>query len=64
MQIIMGTISGRMNAQGQDKYGRWAWIRLQGQNNKTLMIYTAYRVCVGQSHKNPQARTVAAQENS
>ena len=60
MQIIMGTTSGRMREQGQDKYGRWAWTKLQGKNKKTLTVYTAYRVCAGQTHKNPLARTVAA----
>jgi len=62
MQVIMGTLSGQTNECGQDKLGRWAWVKLKGKNSKTLTVYTAYQVCKGQTHKNPQAKTVAAQE--
>ena len=28
IQILIGTISRRMNEKGQDKYGRWAWTKI------------------------------------
>jgi len=59
----MGTISGRTNESGQDKFGRWAWYKIKGKNARTLTVCTAYRVFTGQTHKNPQARTIAAQES-
>jgi len=40
MQILMGTISGRMNNKGQDKYGRWAWTKIQGKNKRGTLPST------------------------
>ena len=35
----------RVASSGQDRYGRWAWTRFRGTNNRCLRVVAAYRPC-------------------
>ena len=43
--VAKGKITGRIIERGSDVMGRFVWIKLNGKNNKQVMIILAYRVC-------------------
>ena len=44
LQMITGSVVGRMSESGVDKYGRYAWHALRGSRDEGIVVITAYRV--------------------
>ena len=44
MIIVQGALAGRIGTQGADKLGRWSWMELKGDGDKSLILTCAYRV--------------------
>ena len=42
--ITRGPVSGRVQAQGADPFGRFTWMALRGREDSGVLIITAYRV--------------------
>ena len=43
--VVRGRVTGRIVERGSDIMGRFAWIKMNGKNNKQVLIMSAYRVC-------------------
>jgi hypothetical protein len=46
MSMAMGNIVGRIIERGGDYLGRWSFIRYAGIGHRTIMVVSAYQVCV------------------
>jgi hypothetical protein len=46
MSMAMGNIVGRILERGGDFLGRWSFIRYGGTGTRTVMVVSAYQVCV------------------
>jgi hypothetical protein len=44
MIIVQGALAGRIGTQGADQLGRWSWMELKGDGDKSLILTCAYRV--------------------
>jgi hypothetical protein len=60
--IAQGDATGRVTYQDSDKYGRWSYMNLQGQDNKSITYITVYQVC--QKPTNPQGITAFHQQET
>ena len=47
MIIVQGALAGRVGKQGADPIGRWSWMELKCDNEKSLYLTCAYRVGKG-----------------
>ena len=47
MIIVQGALAGRVGKQGSDPIGRWSWMELKGDNDKSIILTCAYRVGKG-----------------
>ena len=47
MIIVQGALAGRVGEQGADPIGRWSWMELKCDNDKSLYLTCAYRVGKG-----------------
>jgi hypothetical protein len=46
MSIMHGHMIGRIKSRGNDKQGRWTYIKLLGRSDKVITLISAYQVCV------------------
>jgi len=47
MIIVQGALAGRIGSQGADPLGRWSWMEIKGDGDKSLILTCAYRVGKG-----------------
>ena len=63
MAITVGSLSGRVIGQVQDKWGRWVIQELQGRTQRRLVIFSVYQPVVS-TPSDAAKTTVAAQHRS
>ena len=56
--LSSGLYTGRIKRKGQEKYGRWAYVTMQGRANQEIMIISAYNTCKGTAE---DGNTIAGQ---
>ena len=60
MIIVQGALAGRVGSQGSDDLGRWSWMEIKGDGEKSLVLSCAYRV--GKSKGTVGGTSIAQQE--
>jgi hypothetical protein len=51
MMVSQDDIVGRMVATGDDRMGRWSWIKLSGSHGKRINFIVVYQVCFRPTNK-------------
>ena len=51
LQLLQGSITGRISQLTKDPLGRWQTLRCIGKNNRVVNLITAYQVCTNPTNK-------------
>ena len=60
MIIVQGALVGRIGKQGADALGRWSWMELKGNEDKSIILTCSHRV--GKSKGTVGETSIAQQE--
>ena len=54
MAMLTGNTVGRVQSTGQDEFGRWVYIKMNGSDGKVITVIATYQVCQGNvKHSGP-----------